>query len=295
MRSRPTTTKSQDGWREIAVIIVHALLIAVFVRIFFYQPFNIPSGSMQSTLLIGDYLFVSKLSYGYSRYTFPFGANLFNSRIFASQPKRGDVVVFKTPRDNVTDYIKRVIGLPGDQIEMRNGVVWLNGQALPRKRIADFTQPLDEGRERRTTRYEEELPGGVKYTVLDAIQNGPSDNTPPVQVPAGHYFMMGDNRDNSADSRTPKHLDGVGFVPFENLVGRADVIFLSIAIDEPSVTFFDNGSLASKAFMLYQLATFGRGDMVGHLISGGRTDPYVYKPWNWPAGIRWRRIFSIVR
>ena len=254
-----TTSKAgEGGWRETARIIVHALLLALVVRVFFYQPFNIPSGSMKSTLLVGDYLFVSKLSYGYSRYSFPFGMNLFPGRLFGSEPKRGDVAVFKLPRDNSTDYIKRVIGMPGDEVAMRGGVLYLNGQAIPKVKVDDFTTIEDDGPARRIPRYEETLPNGVKYLVLDAIANGPADNAGPFKVPAGHYFMMGDNRDNSTDSREQSPRYGVGYVPFENLVGRAEVIFFSAACDEPQAC---------------RLVT----------------------PWTWPFDIRWRRIFNLVR
>jgi signal peptidase I len=190
------------------------------VRVFFYQPFNIPSGSMKSTLLVGDYLFVSKLSYGYRRSSFPWGIVPFNGRVFGAEPKRGDVVVFKLPRDNSTDFIKRVIGLPGDEIQMRGGILYINGQAVPKVRKDDFISPEED---RPIARYEETLPNGVKYLVLDAVPNSQFDNAGPFKVPAGHYFMMGDNRDNSTDSRFPQ----VGYVPYENLVGRATVIFFS--------------------------------------------------------------------
>ena len=259
LKSKSEVSKAKDGgWKEVVTIFFHALIIAFFVRVFFYQPFNIPSGSMQSTLLIGDYLFVSKLAYGYSRYSFPLGLNLFSGRVFGSPPKRGDVVVFKLPREPSTDYIKRLIGLPGDEIQVRGGVVSINGKEVPRRRIDDFVQTDEDGRERRTQRYEETLPEGVKYTVLDARPDGDYDNWGPYKVPAGNYFMMGDNRDNSTDSRVPAHRYGVGPVPFENLVGRADVIFFSAAVDEPG------------AFRLT-------------------------RPWTWPFDVRWRRIFSLVR
>ncbi len=225
--SRASSTAQDGGWRETAKIIVHALLLALIVRVFFYQPFNIPSGSMKSTLLVGDYLFVSKLSYGYSRYSFPFGLNVFSGRLLASEPKRGDVAVFKLPRDNSTDYIKRVIGLPGDEIAMRNGVLFINGQAIAKRPVDDFETSEDDGPPRRISRFEETLPNGVKYFVLDALQNGPADNVGPYKVPKGHYFMMGDNRDNSTDSREQSPRYGVGYVPFENFVGRAEIIFFS--------------------------------------------------------------------
>jgi signal peptidase I len=212
---------TESTWRETAKIITQAFILAMVVRIFFYEPFNIPSGSMKETLLVGDYLFVSKLSYGYSRYSFPWGAIPFNGRILGSEPKRGDVAVFKLPRDNSTDFIKRVIGLPGDEISVRGGVLIINGQAVPRVRKDDFDSPEED---RPIPRYEETLPNGVKYLVLDATPNGAFDNVGPYKVPAGHYFMMGDNRDNSTDSRFPS----VGFVPYDNLVGKAQIIFFSV-------------------------------------------------------------------
>ena len=215
-----TFNTRKSGWIETATIVIEALAIAMLVRTFLYQPFNIPSGSMKETLLIGDYLFVSKLSYGYSRYSF-YNLIPFNGRIFAAEPKRGDVIVFKLPRDNSTDYIKRLIGLPGDEITVRGGVLFINGKEVPRRHIDDFVTREDAGPPRPIPAYEETLPNGVKYTVLQAGTNGPLNNVGPYKVPAEHYFMMGDNRDNSTDSRVP----GVGYVPFENLIGRAALLY----------------------------------------------------------------------
>ena len=248
------TKTSRSSWSEISLILVEALAIAMFVRVFFYQPFNIPSGSMKETLLIGDYLFVSKLSYGYSRFSFPFSPNLFSGRIFGAEPKRGDVAVFKLPRDNSTDYIKRVIGLPGDEIQMKNGQLFINGQGVPKVPVGVFTT-WEDGHERMIPVFEETLPNGGKYKVLDSDLNGPYDNTSVYKVPHGHYFMMGDNRDNSTDSRVQS---AVGFVPYENFVGRAGVIFFSAGGD-------------------------GSGAM------------HWWVPWTWPFNIRWTRFFTLVR
>ncbi len=220
--------RKEGGIAETVRVIFHALIIALVIRTFLFQPFNIPSGSMMATLLIGDYLFVSKYSYGYSRYSFPFGPNLFSGRIWSAEPTRGDVVVFKLPRDNETDYIKRVIGLPGDEIQMIHGVLHINGQAVKKEKIEDFVMHDGAGRERHLARYRETLPNGVTYPVLDLVNEGIGDNTEVYKVPENHFFMMGDNRDNSTDSR---FLSEVGFVPFENLLGKAKIIFFSIDED----------------------------------------------------------------
>ncbi len=218
-------TKASGGLMETVRVVIHALLLALVVRIFLFQPFNIPSGSMIPTLLIGDYLFVSKFSYGYSKHSFPWSPPLFDGRIFSSEPERGDVVVFKLPKDNETDYIKRLVGLPGDKLQVVGGVLQINGQPVQRKRIKDFVLNEGTGAEQAVTQYEETLPNGVKYTTLDIRENDSWDDTRLYTVPEGHYFMMGDNRDNSTDSRV---LSEVGYVPRENLVGHAKVLFFSI-------------------------------------------------------------------
>lgn len=213
------------GFGENVRTILYAILIALVIRTVAYSPRSIPSESMLPTLLIGDYLFVSKFAYGYSRYSVPFGPPIFNGRIFESPVERGDVIVFKLPRDNETDYIKRVIGLPGDRIQMINGVLYINDQAIPRIDAGSF-EISKGGMSFRVPQYKETLPNGVSYMTLDAIRNGPSDNTRVFTVPEGHLFAMGDNRDNSLDSRAPFTI-GVGNIPIENVIGRAEVLFYS--------------------------------------------------------------------
>jgi signal peptidase I len=196
------------------------------VRTLLFQPFNIPSGSLVPTLLIGDYLFVSKYAYGYSKHSIPFSPPIFSGRILSSEPKRGDIAVFKLPKDGSTDYIKRVIGLPGDRIQMIDGVLNINGQAVKRQRIADYETQDPWGKVVKVPQYLETLPNGVTHVVIERDgDKGYWDNTYVYQVPAGHFFMMGDNRDNSTDSRDEA---SVGYVPFENFVGRAEIIFFSL-------------------------------------------------------------------
>jgi signal peptidase I len=218
--------KEEGGLWETIKVVIQALLIAVVVRTVLFQPFNIPSGSLIPTLLVGDYLFTSKYSYGYSRYSIPFGPPLFSGRLWGSEPKRGDISVFKLPKDNSTDYIKRVIGLPGDKIQVVEGILQINGKAVQRERIADYETSDAFGRTIAVPQYQETLPNGVSHRIIERDgDRGYWDNTYVYTVPAGHFFMMGDNRDNSTDSRDES---SVGFVPFENLVGRAEIIFFSI-------------------------------------------------------------------
>ena len=217
-------TKSESGLGETIRVVIHALLIALVIRTFLFQPFNIPSGSMKATLLVGDYLFVSKYSYGYSHYSIPLSPPLFTGRFFGSQPTPGDVVVFRLPREDSTDYIKRVIGLPGDRIQMREGLLHINDKPVKRERLSDFIgeDPCGSDATARVKRWKETLPNGVSYESLDCVDNGFYDNTNVYTVPAGHFFMMGDDRDNSDDSRRM-----VGMVPFANLVGPAQFVVAS--------------------------------------------------------------------
>lgn len=263
--SQETRRKSEEGLWETVKVILQALLIAFVVRTFFYQPFNIPSASMYPTLKIGDYLFVSKLSYGYGKYSFNFSLGLFGKElvsccpidfpgrvVLADTPERGDVAVFKLPTDTNIDYIKRVIGLPGDRIRVTGGVVFINDVAVKKEQIGTYDNQNREAASGMDAipMFRETLPNGVQYNVLDMGDQGWSDNTEEFQVPEGHYFMMGDNRDNSQDSRY-QHV--VGYVPIENYVGRADIIFFSIS-----------------------------------------PDASLIEVWRWPFAIRWSRFFNLI-
>lgn len=263
-KAEKAEAKPDDGVWETIKVVIQALLIAFFVRLFLFQPFNIPSESMVPTLRVGDYLFVNKLSYGYGPYSFNFSAGFRSYELFSvdkvpfdgrvlefGKPKRGDVVVFKLPSDTKIDYIKRLIGLPGDKIQMRGGVLYLNGEAVKREKIKDFIDVEKESQ--RIEQFRETLPNGVSYVTHNLWDyGGPgADNTEVFTVPPGHYFMMGDNRDNSLDSRFS---NGVGYVPYENLVGRATILFFS------------------------------------HNDKGA-----FWEFWKWPWVIRWNRIFNQVQ
>ena len=229
--------------------IIYAVLIAMVIRTFMFEPFKIPSGSMYSTLHVGDFLFVSKYTYGYSKYSLPFSLPLFEGRIWADAPARGDVVVFCNPQDNKTDFIKRVIGLPGDKIKLENGRLYINDKLVEREQIEDFVLRDEYGNVERYRQYEEILPEGKKHKILEISDNEEYDNVAEFVVPDNNYFMMGDNRDRSDDSRV-----NVGFVPFDNLVGKARVLFFS----------YDS------------------------------TDGEWYELWNLPRKIRWSRLFNSI-
>lgn len=267
--------KQDEGIGGLMRMLIEVVLAVMVIRIFLFQPFYIPSGSMQPTLLVGDYVFVSKYAYGYSRYSQPFWSlNLFSGRIWGAEPKRGDIVVFRpTGVDQENYFIKRIIGLPGDTIEMRSGALYLNGEAVQREKIGEtgsvdmigdlpafeegFPSYRIKGGHRfnpavdaPVTVYRETLPNGVSYNTFDIYQGTKGDDISPVTVAPGHYFMMGDNRDNSEDSR----FAALSQVPEENLIGRANLRFFSI-----------------------------------------RNDMAAWKIWRWPSDVRWGRLFTSVQ
>ena len=258
-KTEARASAAEEFW-DLLKVVLQALAIAFVVRLFLFQPFVIPSSSMEGTLLIGDYIFVSKYSYGYSKYSFAiptwFWSEIipynFSGRILPGAPSQGDVIVFRNPNKPDLDYIKRLVALPGDTIQMQDGVLYINNKAVPKKRIADHIEWDAAGNEQRVPQFQETLPNGAVYHVLDRQPDTEFDDTQPVRVPEGYYFMMGDNRDNSSDSRDK--LNGVGFVPFENLVGKAQIVF------------FSHNSGAS-----------------------------LLLPWTWPTGIRWTRFFGFIR
>lgn len=269
----PLAGEKKNSLLETLRFLLTVGLLAVALRSFLFAPFNIPSESMLPRLLVGDYLFVAKWPYGYSRFSFPFGVVPISGRIPAGEPKRGDIVVFKYPGDTSQDYIKRVIGLPGDIIQMKTGQLFINGDAVLKVRVGDFIERAspntvcrgqlgapnfrftlaDGSAQCRYPRYRETLPNGASYDVIDQVSDSAGDNTDVYVVPEDHYFMMGDNRDDSADSRFPVVVDGegggVGLVPAENIVGRAAITFFS---------------------------TDGSAEWL--------------KPWTWVTAIRWERI-----
>ncbi|WP_426407908.1 signal peptidase I [Bradyrhizobium ganzhouense] len=225
---RPRARSSE--WKAIVILILLVPVLwspPVLFRIFLYQPFNIPSGSMMPTLVVGDYIFAAKYAYGYGRYSFPFAPSWISGRFRAADPHYGDVVVFRSPKDNSVDYVKRVVGLPGDRIQMRQGQLFLNDKPVTRAALKEVSAGAACGGEvgTRVKRWRETMPNGASYITYDCVDNGFADNTEVYTVPPGHFFAMGDNRDNSTDSRFKSVM---GFIPMDNLVGKVTRIFWSL-------------------------------------------------------------------
>jgi len=235
--------------RETIIVVIEALVIALVFRTFLYQPFSIPTASLQPTLLIGDYVIASKFTWGYGQYSFPLGLVPINGRIFGREPARGDIAVFRPVPQN-DPYIKRVIGMPGDTVQMIDGRLHINGEMVDRERIDRLEDTDSFGMTVPVTQYRETLPNGRSYTINEISDDAPLDNTSVYEVPANHYFMMGDNRDRSQDSRV---LSAVGYVPAGNLIGKAEARFFSIADNIPP-----------------------------------------WQVWQWPANVRWDRMFESV-
>jgi signal peptidase I len=252
-------TARSSSW-ELLRTLIYAGLIAVVVRTFLFESFNIPSGSMIPTLLVGDYLFVSKYEYGYSRFSLPFSPDLFEGRVLGHVPHRGDVAVFRFTQDTSIDYIKRIVGLPGDHVRVQGGELFVNGVLVPRTDLGDYVASDENGTRMQGRRYAEDLPGSgglppVPHQILKLTSNGQYNNTPDYVVPADSFFAMGDNRDDSADSRfMGTEPDDLGFVPMQNLVGHAKFIFFSVDSRYP-----------------------------------------LWEFWEWPAEIRWGRFLDWVR
>jgi signal peptidase I len=250
--------KEETLW-DLIKVIIQAVVIAVLLRALLFQPFNIPSGSLIPTLEIGDYVFASKYSYGYSHYSLPGFLDWFPQampgRIFFSPPKRSDIAVFRPPGDQLDDFIKRVIGLPGDKIQLKDARLYINGELVDRQPLPPYKTANPFGDMVDVPHYEETLPGGVKHEIIQLNgDKGEYSNTGVYEVPPGHYFMMGDNRDNSSDSRVDTGKGGVvGYVPAENLIARAEIVFFSV-----------DGAPA-------------------------------WQFWRWPWTVRWNRLMHVVR
>lgn len=247
-------TVSKEKKSDLFKTFFWAIVFAVGIRTFFFESFSIPSGSMIRTLLIGDFLFVNKISYGYGKYSFPFGLAPFSGRIFYTPPQRGDVVVFRTDKQPGMDFIKRVVGLPGDRIQMKGGILHINDVPVQFEQVEPLEYVDQDGITYKATVYKETLPNGVEHPVVldEPLGEGSFDDTLVYTVPSDHFFMMGDHRHRSGDSRDLTHM---GFIPSNYLVGRASLIFFSFE----------------------------------------KCKEGLWKIWEWPQRVRWRRLISLIR
>jgi signal peptidase I len=289
--SRKASGAFSEFW-EIVKTLLWAAIIAIVIRTFAYEPFNIPSGSMVPTLLEGDYLFVSKMAYGYSKFSFPGGLVPVEGRIWEGEPKRGEVAVFRPPREPDTDFIKRIIGLPGDRIQMRQGVLFINEIAVERQRIADYVDP-DRPGDTPKPQYLETLPGGVTHRIIEARGDlSDSDDTQTYVVPAGHYFMMGDNRDGSNDSRA---LSAANFIASVEVGDNQGMELAEAAFNERCLT----GTIdASNKACLGTVGFVPKENLIGPakiLFWSYGSSFRWYNPLTWATALRFDRLLNVIR
>ncbi|MBS0184767.1 MAG: signal peptidase I [Proteobacteria bacterium] len=274
--SQPSSPPKSEFWSTVKTLFL-ALFVALVLRSFLFEPFNIPSGSMIPNLLVGDFLFVSKWSYGYSKYSFPFGLDLFSGRFLEFKtPQQGEVIVFKYPKDTEFQWIKRVVGLPGDTVQMKEGILHINGEPVKLERIEDYSY-IDEDDQTLhvAEQYIETFPNGTQHRILKEVPFGKArlDNTPLYEVPPGHYFVMGDNRDNSGDSRV---INNLGFVPRDYVLGKASLIYFS---EEHS--YWPQSTL--------------RVPMNWFSLKEWFSDRFIWwQPWKWFTSIRYSRLLKII-
>jgi signal peptidase I len=289
--SRKASGAFSEFW-EIVKTLLWAAIIAIVIRTFAYEPFNIPSGSMVPTLLEGDYLFVSKMAYGYSKFSFPGGLVPVEGRIWEGEPKRGEVAVFRPPREPDTDFIKRIVGLPGDRIQMRQGVLFINEIAVERQRIADYVDP-DRPGDTPKPQYLETLPGGVTHRIIEARGDlSDSDDTQTYVVPAGHYFMMGDNRDGSNDSRA---LSAANFIASVEVGDNQGMELAEAAFNERCLT----GTIdASNKACLGTVGFVPKENLIGPakiLFWSYGSSFRWYNPLTWATALRFDRLLNVIR
>ena len=274
--TQPSSPPKSEFWSTVKTLFL-ALFVALVLRSFLFEPFNIPSGSMIPNLLVGDFLFVSKWSFGYSKYSFPFGLDLFSGRFLDTRkPKQGEVIVFKYPRDTEFQWIKRVVGTPGDTIQMKEGILHINNEAVKLERIEDYSYVDEDDQSTHVSeQYIETFPNGTQHHILKDVPFGEArlDDTPLYEVPPGHYFMMGDNRDHSGDSRI---INNLGFVPEEYILGKASLIYFS-----------EEHSYWPQSTLRVPMDWFSAKEWF--------SDRFIWwQPWKWFTAIRYSRLFKII-